>query len=144
MVLPHFDYCCTSRGTTSDTNISKLLTNQNRSMCIILQCHPRTHIADMLSSLKWLSIKQRVLFLTVVLVFKIIHSKTLNYMSHWMVPVSHQHGTRGSTLCTKITPEFTHHNRDSTQLQTSICTHPNLKIFKKSTIFFIRHKFNIY
>ena len=66
-------------------------------MRIILQCHPRTHIADKLSNLKWFGIKQRIIFLTVVLVFKIMHSKTPNYMSHWLVPVSHQYGTRRST-----------------------------------------------
>ena len=66
-------------------------------MRMILQCHPRTHIADMLSNPKWLSIKQRIMFLTAVLVFKIMHSKTANYMSHWLVTVSHQYGTRRST-----------------------------------------------
>ena len=82
MVLPHLDYCCTIWGTTRDTNICKLQKIQNRGMRIILQCHPRTHIADMLSNLKWLSNKQRIMFLTAVLVFKIMHSKTPNYMSH--------------------------------------------------------------
>ena len=75
MVLPHLDYCCTIWGTTSDTNIGKLQKIQNRGMRIILQCHPRTYIADMLLKLKWLSIKQRIIFLTAVLVFKIMHSK---------------------------------------------------------------------
>ena len=49
MFLPHHDYCCTIWGTTSDSNIGKLQKIQNRGMHIILQCHPRTHIADMLS-----------------------------------------------------------------------------------------------
>ena len=97
MVLLHLDYCCTIWGTTSDTNIGKLQKIQNRGMRIILQCHPRTHIADMLSNLKWLSNKQRIVFLTAVLVFKIMHSQTPNHMSHWLVPVSHQYGTRRFT-----------------------------------------------
>ena len=82
MALSHFDYCCTIWGTTSDTYIGKLQKIQNLGMRIMLQCHPRTHIADMLLNLKWLSIKQRILFLTAVLVFKIMHSKTPNYMSY--------------------------------------------------------------
>ena len=92
MVLPHLKYCCAIWGATSDTNIGKLQKIQNRGMRIILQCHPRTHIADMLSNLKWLSIKQRIIFYTAVLVFKIMHSKTPNYKSHWLVLVSHQYG----------------------------------------------------
>ena len=97
MVLSHLDYCWTIWGTTSDNKTGKLQKIQNRGMRIILQCHPRTHIADMLSNLKWLSIKQRIMFLTAVLVLKIMHSKTPNYMSHWLVPVLHQYGTRRST-----------------------------------------------
>ena len=62
IVLPHLDYCCNIWGTTSDTNKGKLQKIQNRGMRIILKCHPRTHIADMLSNLKWLSIKQRIMF----------------------------------------------------------------------------------
>ena len=118
LVLPHLDYCCTIWGTTSDTNRGKLQKIQNRGMRIILQCHPRTHITDMLSNLKWLSIKQRIIFLTAVLVFKIMHSKTPNYMSHWLVSISHQYGTRRSTsgdlFCTQITPEFAHYQRHLT------------------------------
>ena len=97
MVLPHLDYCYTIWGRTSDTNIGKIQKIRNRGMRIILQCHPRTHITDMLSNLKWLSIKQRIIFLTAVLVFKIMHSKTTNYMSHWLVTVSHQYGTKRYT-----------------------------------------------
>ena len=103
-------------GTTSDTNIGKLQKIQNRGMRIILQCHPRTHIADMLSNLKWLSIKQRIIFLKAVLVFKIMHSKTPNYMSHWLVPVSHQYGTRRSTSGDLFVP--TSHPNSLTTRQT--------------------------
>ena len=143
MVLPHLDYCCTIWGTTSDTNIGKLQKIQNRDMLIILQCHPRTHIAYMLSNLKWLSIKQRIMFLTAVLVFEIMHSKTPNYMSHWLVPVSHLYGTRRSTTGDLFVPR-SHPNSLTTkgtrlwnQLPASIRTLPNLKTFKKATAFFI-------
>ena len=47
----------------------------------------------MLSSLKWSSIEHRIMFLTAVLVFKMMRSDTPQYMSHWLVPVSHQYGT---------------------------------------------------
>ena len=104
----------------------KLQKIQNRGMRIILQCHPRTHIADMLSNLKWLSIKQRIMFLTAVLVFKIMPSKTPNYMSHWLVPVSHQYlfvpRSHQNSLTTKGT-------RLWNQLPTSIRALPNLKTF---------------
>ena len=150
MVLPHLDYCCTIWGTTSDTNIGKLQKIQNHGMRIILQYHPRTHIVDMLSNLKWLSIKQRIKFLTAVLVFKIMHAKTLNCMSHWLVPVSHQYGTRRSPSGDLFVPR-SHQNsltnkgtRIWNQLPASIRALPNLNTLKKVTAFFIAHNFNIY
>ena len=131
-------------GTTSDTNIiGKLQKIQNRGMSIILQCHPRTHIEDMLSNLKWLSNKQRIMFLTAVLVFKIMHSKTPNYMFHWLVPV-HISTVQGDP------PPGTFLYPDHTQIRSlpkaldSIQTLPKLKTFKKTTAFFIAHDFNIY
>ena len=91
----------------------------------------------MLSNLKWLSIKQRIMFFTAVLVFKVMHSKTLNYMSHWLIPVSHQYGTRRSTSGDLFVPR-SHANSLTTkstrlwnQLRTSIRTLPNLKTLKK-------------
>ena len=147
MVLPHLDYCCTIWGTASDTIIGKLQTIQNCGMRTILQCHLGTHIAAMLSSIK--CIEQRIMFLTAVLVFKIMHSKTLNYMSQWLVPVSHQYGTRGSTSGDLFVPR-SHPNSLTTtgtrlwnQLPTSIPTLPNLKKLKKP-VFCIAHNFNMY
>ena len=104
----------------------------------------------MLSNLKWLSIKQRIMFLTAVLVFKIMHSKTPNFISHWLVLVSHKYGTRRSTSADLFVPR-SHPNMLTTkgtrlwnQFPTSIRTLPNLKTFKKATAFFIAHNFNIY
>ena len=133
--------CCTIWRTTSDTNLGKVQKIQNCGMRIILQCHPRTHIADMLLNLKWLSIKQRIMFLTTVLVFKIVHFKTQNYMSHWLVPVSHQYGTRRSTSprSHQITPKFAHYQRHSTlESVTNIHSNsPKPQDIKKNTASFL-------
>ena len=40
-----------------------------------LQCHPRIHIANMVSNLKWLSIKQRIMFLSAVKNYAFQNSK---------------------------------------------------------------------
>ena len=131
-------------GTTSDTNIiGKLQKIQNRGMSIILRCHHRTHIEDMLSNLKWLSNKQRIMFLTAVPVFKIMHSKTPNYMSHWLVPVSHQYGTRRSTSGNLFVPR-SHPNSQTTKGTRLHSNSPKPQDIKKNTAFFIAHDFNIY
>ena len=131
MVLPNLDYCCTMIwGTTSDTDIGKLQKIQNRGMRIILQCHPRTHIADMLSNLKYVldscpGIKN----------YAFLNSK----LSHWLVPVSHQYGRayKEIHLWDLFVPR-SHPNSLTTkgtrlwnQLPTSIRTLPDLKTLKK-------------
>ena len=60
LILPHIDYCSTVwSNSLRKQDLSKLQRIQNRGMRIVLGCHPRTHIVDMLDSLKWVSIKQR-------------------------------------------------------------------------------------
>ena len=54
LILPHIDYCSTiwsnSLRKQDLVNLQKI---QNRAMRIILECQPRTHIMDMLDTLKW-------------------------------------------------------------------------------------------
>ena len=68
-------------------------------MRIILQCHHRTHVLDMLKALKWMSIKQRLLYNLYILLWKIVNNRVPDYLSHIFTPVSHMHNynTRSST-----------------------------------------------
>ena len=108
--------CNKANRTTSDTNIGKLQKIQNRGMRIILQCLLRTHIADMLSNLKWLSIKQRIMFLTVVLVF-IMSYEFQNSQLHvsligpCFTSVRYKEIHLWGDFRTQITPKFAHYQR---------------------------------
>ena len=66
---------------TTETNLSKLQKLQNGGMRKILKCHPHTHVCDMLKVLKWLNIRQRILFANYILIFKIVNRKTPEYLS---------------------------------------------------------------
>ena len=74
VVRPHIDYCSTvwSPGLCNG-DLTKLQRIQNRAMRTILECHPRTHITDMLDTLKWMSIKQRFYHNNCVFIWKILN-----------------------------------------------------------------------
>ena len=81
IVLPHFDYCATVWGTTSQANFTRLQRLQNRAMRLILKAPFTTHIDDLLTELKWMSVRQRVVFNQLVFVWKILNGFTPSYMS---------------------------------------------------------------
>lgn len=97
LVLPHLDYCATVWGTTTLTNLRRLQKIQNRGMRLVLQCHPRTHIRDMLTELGWLSVTQRISLLICIQVFKTRNNLTPAYMSPLFSTQTHGYGTRSAT-----------------------------------------------
>ena len=146
LVLPHFDYCSTVWGSNmKKADIVRLQRLQNRAMRIILQCHPRTHILDMLRTLKWMSVKQRLFYNLCIFLWKIVNNQVPSYLQNIFTPVTevHSYQTRASTSCkffrsrsspktlsfigTKIWNELPQHVRDARSLFS----------FKKSCIQFI-------
>ena len=72
----------------------------NRAMRLILKRGLRTHIEDMLSKLRWMSIKQRIHFHRAVLMWRIIHGKAPPYLSSQFQFISHQYPTsQNSSNC---------------------------------------------
>ncbi len=72
LVLPLFDYCDVVIGNLNKTNLRRLQKLQNRGARIILKAESRTHINDMMSDLKWLTIEQRHKLHTSVMVYKVM------------------------------------------------------------------------
>ena len=50
-------------------------------MRIILQCPYRTHISDMLNNLKWMSVRQRILYMQCVWMWKVNRGLVPEYLS---------------------------------------------------------------
>lgn len=81
IIAPHFDYCASILFLCQDRDLQKLQKQQNRAMRIILRCSKRTNINTMLQVLQWQSIKQRIYFNTLILIYKVVNNLLPKYMS---------------------------------------------------------------
>lgn len=81
IIAPHIDYCSSMLFMNTDSELSKLQVLQNKVMRLILKCSKYTHIKDMLSALNFQSVKQRIIFNTLVLIFKIKNQLLPNYLN---------------------------------------------------------------
>lgn len=91
LVLPHLDYCSSVWSNVSSKHIVRFQRLQNRAMRCILKAPPQSHIEDMLKSLKWMSIKQRMLYLRMVLMWKIVHSQAPDYLTNGLRYSKNEH-----------------------------------------------------
>jgi hypothetical protein len=78
---PHIDYCSSIIFMANEGEMRSLQLLQNRAMRIILKKRSRTHIKWMLDVLEFHSVKQRVNFNTLILVFKIKNNMVPEYMN---------------------------------------------------------------
>jgi hypothetical protein len=67
-------------------------------MRIVLRCHKRTHVVDMLNTVCWMSIRQRIFFNTMLLIFKMKQKLVPEYLYKKIVLNSdiHDHDTRSN------------------------------------------------
>jgi hypothetical protein len=99
LILPHIDYCSTVWGNSvSEGDLKRLQRIQNAAMRIILQCHYRTDIADMLDTLQWLNVKQRLHFNLCCLSWKIQQKEVPEYLQNTVeVREVHTYNTRSAS-----------------------------------------------
>ena len=98
LVLPLFDYGNVIYSTTDQTYLKRLQTLQNKGARLILNCHFRTHVKDMLKSLNWMNVKDRAGFHRLCLMYKTKNGLTPEYLSDKLTTISdiHSHNTRSS------------------------------------------------
>lgn len=80
IVAPHFEYCGTIMVNYSQNRLDVLQKLQNRAMRVILEVNRNTPIIDMLHALGWMSIKQRMMFNTCILIYKMINNLSPSYL----------------------------------------------------------------
>jgi hypothetical protein len=81
---PHFDYCSTILMMSNDEDHRRMQRLQNRDMRIILKARKRTitPIDELLSRLKWLSVKQKLVINALLTVFKMKNEMLPQYHCH--------------------------------------------------------------
>ena len=80
MILPHIDYCCTSWGIYSQTNIDKLQRLQNKYIRLVYGVSRYTSVSSYQSELNWQPIGERIKYQCCVLVFKILNGQAPSYL----------------------------------------------------------------
>ena len=81
MFLPHLDYGIISWSNCGNTNLSRIQKLQNTAMRIILSAPFRTHINDMLKTLGFMDVRNRISYVTGCMMYKVINGMTLSYIS---------------------------------------------------------------
>lgn len=88
MIKPHFEYCSTMLIVCNEGMFHRMQMLQNKGMRTILYCSRYTPVRDMLNTLEWMNVKQRVIYGVLVFIFKIKNNilpkylqDSLNYVS---------------------------------------------------------------
>ena len=101
LVQCHFDYAAISWYTGLTQRLKgRLQTAQNKLIRVILRLHPRTHLEpEHLHKLNWLKVEKCIIYIKLMLTFKIILNLAPKYLLNYFLPVreTHQHSTRGRT-----------------------------------------------
>jgi exonuclease III len=99
LVLPLLDYVNVIWSNCGKTLFDRVQRIQNRAARTILRCHPRTSKADMLSTLGWLSCKQRTDMHSAIMYYKILNDLAPPYLTNLITRVDqiHNHNTRSNS-----------------------------------------------
>lgn len=84
IIQPHFDYCASLLYLLDNNSIAMLQRLQNRGMRIVLRCNRYTPICIMLNALDWFSVKHRLYYFSMILIFKILHNLGPTYFNEYI------------------------------------------------------------
>ena len=96
MFLPHLDYGIILWSNCGNTNLSRIQKLQNTAMRIILSAPFRTHINDMLKTLGFMDVRNRISYVTGCMMYKVINGMTPSYLNQLFNYVNNIH-----SLCTR-------------------------------------------
>lgn len=97
IIAPHFEYCATLLLYLNNNELQVLQKMQNKAMRVILHCNRYTPINDMLQTLNFMNVRQRILLRTLQFVYKIRNSILPSYLCNRAIYADdiHDHNTRG-------------------------------------------------
>lgn len=152
VTAPNLDYVSTILLNCNEGEFDRLQKMQNKAMRIILRASRLTPIKEMLSVLCFLSVKQRVMYNVMILVYKIKNKLVPQYFDDMFKFVKdvHRYSTRGkndfrlpavnkeNTKKTLFYRGIEVFNELPVELKSEIC----LRKFKKELILYVKNKFD--
>ncbi len=105
LILPMFDYCDSVYGNCNITALIRMQRLQNRAGKIILHVPFDTATSDVLSSLKWFYVTERVFYHQCILVYKCLNDLAPEYLCQQFQYPTHCHETRYSTQKNLVIPK---------------------------------------
>lgn len=95
-ILSQFDYCSTIYLNINKEQMGEMQKIQNRAMRVLLNCERTTSKKHMLDKLKWLSVSQRIVLNSLMMIHKIKNNKGPEYLIEKVkfVGESHNRNTR--------------------------------------------------
>ena len=90
------DYCNSLLAGVADVYLRRLQSVQNAAARLVYDARRHDHITPVLTTLRWLPVRQRVIFKTAVLVWKCLHDAAPRYLAELSVPAASTYGRRQS------------------------------------------------
>lgn len=151
MTAPNLDYVSTILLSCNDGDINRLQKMQNKAMRVILKVSRYTPIVDMLDALYFLSVKQRIVYNVIVMVFKIknhmvpkyfdsmfgfgrdVHRYSMRNKNDFRLPAIKKEGTKKGIFYNGI--------QMFNELPVELKFLTDIKTFKKHLILYVKSKF---
>lgn len=151
IIAPHFEYCPSFLFLCNQTELKKLQKLQNRAMKLILRVNKRTETKLMLNTLNWMSVKQRIYYQSIIVIFKIKNGLLPEYLR---ANVSFVRDHHNFNLRNKNDFRQQRVNKTSTwnsifrkglniynEMDNAIKSEVNLKTFKRKLKEYVKNKF---
>lgn len=151
IISPHIDYCSSLLFLSSETQLKRLQKIQNKIMRVIIGCSRYTPILSMLETLKWLSVKQRIFYNTMIFIYKIYTGLLPEYLACHLSIISdhHNYNTRNKSNFTIpfYTKKFSQNSlfykgvQMYNKLPKQVKNSTTLQIFKRECVDYIKRTF---
>lgn len=91
IIAPHFDYCSSILFMCGKEEFSRMQKLQNRAMRVILKVNRYSKISEMLNTLHFMNVRQRIVYNCLILIFKIKHNLMPRYLNDIVSLVGQHH-----------------------------------------------------
>ena len=108
-VTSQIDYCNSLMNGLPEILTKKLQRVQNTAARLVFDLRKYDRITPALVTLHWLPVKYRIVFKTLLLIFKGLHGMAPNYIQDMLVPsTSKRYAMRSNETCLLRVPKFKH------------------------------------